>query len=226
MHPLFFFFFLRVCLFMSRWVNQLTFTEPLNMLSSLVGALGYKLSVPMRLESEWRDKAFIDEIIKSAKICIRCYPSSKKHCLPQWFSNPGVHQASRGEGLLKHRFLGPIPRISHGIRPGKLHFSQVPRCGWYCWSRAQALENFGLDHVDGPPRGTFHLEMMPQIISQRFPLLCFFPRKHTCGSPSKPWHCSFLPAATLLIPTVLMPTVRLSLVTSCTLLLFLLLFSW
>ena len=34
------------------------------MLSSLVGALGYKLSVPLRLGSEWRDKAFIDEIIK------------------------------------------------------------------------------------------------------------------------------------------------------------------
>lgn len=34
------------------------------MLTSLVGALRYKLSVPMRLESEWRDKAFINEIIK------------------------------------------------------------------------------------------------------------------------------------------------------------------
>ena len=85
---------------------------------------------------------------------------------------PWCASASPGEGFLKYRFLGPIPRITLGIRPGKLHFSQVPRWCWCCWSRAQALENFGLDHVDG-----FHLEMMPQIISQQFPLFCFLPPK-------------------------------------------------
>lgn len=36
----------------------------LNVLGSLVRALGCKTSVLTRLESEWRDKALIDEIIK------------------------------------------------------------------------------------------------------------------------------------------------------------------
>ena len=100
---------------------------------------------------------------------------------------PWCASASPGEGFLKYRFLGPIPRITLGIRPGKLHFSQVLRWCWCCWSTAQALENFGLDHVDG-----FHLEMMPQIISPRFPLFWFLPPKA---------HIWFSHTLTLLLPS-------------------------
>lgn len=58
-------FFLRVYLPIFEHMSQsANIYRALNVLGSLVRALGCKTSVLTRLESEWRDKALIDEIIK------------------------------------------------------------------------------------------------------------------------------------------------------------------